>query len=572
MEKQAFLNDLKELVKNEEILSINKDVNELKGRFEDFIIEEERKKQVAILDARANGEDVEYEVEVDPIKDEFYEIFKSFKANWSKALDEKKSVQQENLRQKRVLISKLKSLIENEEHIGSAFNTFKEIQENWKTIGEIEREKRAEIQSEFSKLVEDFFYNMKIYKELKEHDFHRNLQHKLEIISKIKNLLSLDTIKEIESSIKTYQHEWDEIGPVNQDKWEEIRTEYYDSVRNVYAKINEHYDVVRQLQADNIDKKQALLVKTQELIASLDSIDSSKGWDEKTNELLETQNYWKTIGFGPKKENEEVWQAFRSECDKFFSLKKAFYEKINEKFEGVAEKKRNLIQKANEIKDSTDWKKTSDKFIELQKKWKELGNAGQKFEQKLWKDFRAACDYFFNAKQNHFNSLDKENESNLTLKLDLISKIESFELPEDKNLALNSLKDFSNQFNAIGHVPMKEKDNVYNKYKTAIDKHYKDLKLEGEEKEKVLFLSKIETLKASPNAHKLLDRERGELRKQIDLLKQDIIQFENNLGFFAKSKGATELKKEVEKKIDHSKRKIDELTRKIKMIVNEQVH
>ena len=569
MEKQTFLDELKALVANEDKLSIGRDVNELRTRFDDFVLEDERKKQVAVLEAKENGENVEFEREDDPIRNEFYEVYKEFKSAWSLALDSKKAIQSENLKQKRSLIARLKDLIANEEHIGAAFNAYKEIHEAWKLIGEIEREKRAEVQAEYSKLLEDFFYNMKIYRKLKEHDFHRNEQVKLEVIQKIKDLASNESLRDIEGLIKTYQNEWDEIGPVNKDRWEAIKGSYLEVVRSVYERINKFYEDKRAVQADNIEKKQILLSKAVELNSTIAEVKTIKDWDEKTQELLSIQEYWKQIGFGPKKENEEVWQLFRTECDSFFANKKAFFDQLRSGFDAIVTQKEQIIAQANQLKESTDWKKTSEQLVALQKKWKNLGNAGQKNEQRLWKDFRSACDAFFNAKQGFYDEQDKLNETNLVAKRELISKIHAHVISEDKQQALADLKEFTSTFNEIGHVPMKEKDGVYTDFKTAIDAHYKSLKLEGEEKEKVLFQSKIETLKSSPNASKLLDREKADLRKQIDTLKQDVIQYENNLGFFANSKGANDLKKEVEKKIEFSKRKIDEMIRKIKMIPNE---
>ncbi len=569
MEKQTFLDELKALVANEDKLSIGRDVNELRTRFDDFVLEDERKKQVAVLESKEKGENVEFEREDDPIRNEFYEVYKEFKSAWSLALDSKKAIQSENLKQKRSLIARLKDLIANEEHIGAAFNAYKEIHEAWKLIGEIEREKRAEVQAEYSKLLEDFFYNMKIYRELKEHDFHRNEQVKLEVIQKIKDLASNESLRDIEGLIKTYQNEWDEIGPVNKDRWEAIKESYLEVVRSVYERINKFYEDKRAVQADNIEKKQILLSKAVELNSTITEVKTIKDWDEKTQELLSIQEYWKQIGFGPKKENEEVWQLFRTECDSFFAKKKAFFDELRSGFDAIVTQKEQIIAQANQLKESTDWKKTSEQLVALQKKWKNLGNAGQKNEQRLWKDFRSACDAFFNAKQGFYDEQDKLNETNLVAKRELISKIQSYVIAEDKQQALADLKEFTNTFNEIGHVPMKEKDGIYTDFKTAIDAHYKSLKLEGEEKEKVLFQSKIETLKSSPNASKLLDREKADLRKQIDTLKQDVIQYENNLGFFANSKGANDLKKEVEKKIEFSKRKIDEMIRKIKMIPNE---
>ena len=568
MEKMAFLDELKTLTANENVLSVSRDVNELRTRFDDYVLEEERKKQVAVLEAKANGESVEYEREDDPIRDEFYVIYSEYKELRTKAIDARNALQADSLRQKKSLIARLRTVIESEENIGVAFSAHKEIHEAWKKAGDIPREKRDEIQAEYSRLLEDFFYNMKIYRELKEHDLHRNEQVKQELISKIQNLLTIESNKEVEKTIKTLQNEWEEVGPVGRDNWETIKKSYLDSVRAVYERINKYHDERRTLQQDNIEKKQILLAKIKTVVLSISEIKSTKSWEEKTQEVFDIQNVWKTIGFGPKKENEEIWHLFRAECDAFFASKKSFFDELRTGFDALAEAKQKLIDQANELKTSTDWKSAGEQLILLQKKWKNIGNAGQRNEQRLWKEFRSACDEFFNAKTAHFAEQDKLNETNLTAKQELVAKIEAYVLTEDKKQAIEDLKGFSNEFNAIGHVPVAHKDAIYNGYKTALDKLYTALKLEGQEKEQVLFQARLDTLQASPIASKLLDKEKMELRRQIDTIKQDISQYENNLGFFANSKGANAMKEEVERKIQNSKRKIEELTRKIKMIPN----
>jgi len=571
MENMTFLEELKAFNEIENPLSVSRNVNELRTRFEDYVLEEERKQQVAVLEAKERGENVDFEKIPNPIKDEFYTIFNEFKEKKANAIAVKNNAQAECLCQKRGLITRLKTLVENEEHIGAAFGEYKIIHEEWKKVGDIPREKRDEIQAEYSRLLEDFFYNMKIYRELKEHDLHRNQQVKEELVEKVKALLETESIKEVEKNIKIYQNEWEGTGPVDKDKWEELKKGYLDNVRLIYERINKHYDQKRAIQQENIEKKEILLSKIKSLNELLENNSSAREWEASTKEILEVQNAWKEIGFGPKKENEAVWKLFRTECDFFFEKKKAFYEVLKSEFDVLAEKKQALIDQAESVKNSTDWKLATEKIIQLQKRWKSIGNAGQKHEQKLWKDFRSACDFFFNAKSEFYAQKDKDNEVNLTSKLELIKEIESLTLPTDKKEALEQLKAFANKFNEIGHVPVANKDEIFKSYKTAIDQLYSQLNIEGEEKEKILFEARIDTMKASPNAEKLLDKEKGDLRKQIEELRSTIIQYENNLGFFANSKGANALKAEVETKIDHSKNKIEEFKRKLKLIPSELV-
>jgi hypothetical protein len=570
MEKKDFIEKLQTLTSIEDVLSVSRDVNELRTQFEDFCLEEDRKKQVALLEAQANGEQVDFINEPDAEKQEFYAIYSEYKEKRNKIVSEQKLEQETNLRKKKHLIERLKELIANEEHIGTAVNTYKEIHEAWKEVGEIAREKRQDIQSEYSKLLESFFFNLKIYRELKDHDFKRNLQLKQEIIEKVEKLHSLEIVKELENQIKVLQNEFDEVGPVARELWEEVKERYWTAVKAVYKKIGDFYESKKEAQRVNLEKKQALVAGAESLLNQVNDLQSTKDWETATQTLLGLQETWKTVGIGPKKENEEVWALFRSVCDSFFEKKRAFYQVIREKFDGVAEKKEAIIAKLEELKDNTDWKTTTDKVIRLQEDWKKLGSAGQRNEQKLWKEFRTLCDAFFENKKRHFEQEDVENAKNLDLKKALVAEIEAYVVGDDKQQVIQDLKEFAAKFNAIGKVPFKEKDAIYHSYKKAIDAHYTKIKLEGEEKEKVLFEAHLDTLKANPNASKLIERERRDLEQQISKQQQDITQLENNLGFISRSKAGDALRKDVEVKINSAKNRIKEMKTKIKLLtINE---
>jgi hypothetical protein len=348
-----------------------------------------------------------------------------------------------------------------------------------------------------------------------------------------------------------------------------LKDAYWTEVRSIYERINRFYEDRRAKLQENLDKKGELLEKAKEMVAGIGELDSVKGWNNATKKLIEVQNNWKAVGFGPKKENDKIWKEFRGVCDTFFDAKAKFFESVHGEYDKLAEKKQKLVDKANELKESTDWKRTANELKKLQNQWKNIGHAGLKYEQKLWKSFRAACDHFFNARENHFKAQDKEFEVNLKSKEELIAELQKAKLPEDKKEAIELLKSYSNRFNAIGMVPLKQKDSIYKNFKTALDGLYAKLDLKGAEKEKVLFQAKIDALKASPNADRALQNEKFELRKQIDKHKKEITQLENNLGFFANSKGADKLKQEVEKKIDAERKKIEALKTRIKLIPNE---
>jgi hypothetical protein len=564
MEKVALLESLKTLSQQEDVLSVAREVSELRSRFEDVVIEEDRQFQIKQLEAQERGETVEEQPE-DLIRNEFYTLYGEFREKRNTAQRERKETEEANLRRKRSLIDRLKVVIEKEENIGAALTAYKEIHEQWKEVGDIPREKRQDLQSEYSRLLETFFYHIKIYRELREHDLHRNQQLKLDVIKRIQALAGVENIKDVEQSIKALQNEWDETGPIGNEEWENIKNLYWDAVRAAYTRIQSFYDEKRTEIAENLEKKKSIAQRAAELVEQVKA-EVPKDWKAVTDVLIGLQNEWKTIGFGPRKENEDIWKEFRASCDAFFETKKSFFDTIRSEFDGVAEKKQALILKLEAIKTSTEWKSATEKIVALQKEWKTLGNAGHKFEQKLWKEFRAACDHFFDAKQAHFSEQDKALAGNLTAKNELIETIKSTVLPEDKKEALALLRDFAAAFNAIGFVPMKEKDNVFQAYREALNGHYEKLKLEGAEQDRMMFQAKMDTMKASPDADKAMAREKADLNEKMNQLKSDILQYENNLGFFAKSKGADALRKEVENKIAAAHRKIEDIKNKIKLL------
>lgn len=587
MEKLGLIDRLKEILSHEDLLPFNKEAHELKAKFAHLLMDKESAGEEAneelveesvheVSEETQDAETVEVEVveevavvETDPMALEFDALYDDFKTRHKAQVEAKKSVEQSNLELKKALIDRLRTLIQEEENIGVAFAAQKEIQEQWREIGDIPRDLRQDIQNDYSRLMEQFYYNIGIYKELRVHDLKRNQQLKEEVIVKLKALAQNQNIQEIESELKVLQHEWEDIGGTQQEVWEELKASYWSIVKSLYDRIRNHYEAKREVMNKNLEAKRELVVKTEQVLNGvLDSADY-KAWEDATQELLKMQEEWKGIGFGPRKENEEIWNQFRGMCDKFFEAKHAFYKERNKQFDEFVAKKKALISKVNELKDSTNWKETTQQIIAMQNDWKKIGNAGPKNEQKLWKEFRAACDGFFNLKEAHFAEADAANAENLNLKLALIQEIETYEVKEDKQATLVDLRAFSTRFSEIGNVPFKEKDNVYNAFRAAMDKHYQALDLKGAEKEKVMFAARLETLASSPQAGKMFDEERRKLRLQIQKAEQDIRQYENNLGFFSRSSKNNDLKKGVEKNIEAARKTIQDCKNKLKLIPNE---
>lgn len=569
MDLQQQIAQIQNLLAQEDLVQLGREAGQIKQLFEDQLIELERIEQVKRLEAQDKSEHYE-EVDYTPLKEEFFALYQEFNAKRKAQQQLQQTLEQQNLKLKKDLIIRLKEVIDNEEKIGTAFQSYKDIHETWKKIGAIPREQRESIQKEYSRLLEIFFYNIKIYKELKENDYRRNKQLKEDLIFKLKQLrVAQVTLRDLEAQLHALQDEWEEIGPVLNEDWETMKVAYWDAVRSIYDKINEHYEAQRQVLKANIDAKKKLITALQERLTELATWNNFKDWETQTAFILDLQAQWKTIGAGGRKENEAVYAEFRALCDTFFNAKKAFNKVKDAASSEIANQKKALIEKALAISTSQDWKNTADALKKLQRQWQELGSAGQRFENKLWKEFRAACNVFFDARQAHFGQQDAENETNLAAKRALIDELEKLSLPTDKQEALAKLRALQQQFNEIGPVGIKERQNTYEAFKKHMDAHYQALKLEGQEKERVLFQAKLEGHLSSPDKLKLLQAERNDIRKQIDALQKEMLTLENNLGFFARSKGADQLRSDVQKKIDAAQEKIKGLRAKLKLIPNE---
>lgn len=567
MEKNEFLETLQSLTSTEDILSVSRDINELKSNFDDYILEEERKRQVAYLEAQENGEIKPYEAEIaDPIRTQFYNLYNEYRQKSIDLRKEKKAEAERNFLVKKSLLTRMRELMQNEENIKNLYDQSTDINDKWKTVGYIDRDRDNELQSEYSQLRDAFFTNLQIFKELREYDLKKNLEVKEGISSKVKALLAVEDLRAVEDSLKALRNQFDETGPVPKEDWERVRNEYWNNVHLVYERIHNFYESKKEQLKANIEKKTALLERAVQFVSANSTINNPKDWDHATKKLISLQEEWKNVGYGTKKENEKLWKEFRVQCDLFFQNKRAFFDGLKKEFDVNTNKKRQIINEINELKESSEWKETTQKILNLQKKWKGIGHAGNVNEQKLWKEFRMACDEFFAHKDEHFKERNEEEQNNLKEKLSLIEEIKSYTETEDKNKLITAMKDFAKRFSAIGRVPFKEKDKIFTDFKSSIDQHYKNLKVNEEEKVKILFQAEVDNLKASPNSSKLLEDKRREIQKEIQKLQQEAIQYENNLGFFSSSKSSNPLLAQAEKKVKDIKDRIANLKIKIKQL------
>jgi len=575
MEKLDFFNKIKEFKDSENILVDFRSINDLKRKFEDYLLERERKIQINQIEALEKNKQLklsELQEQYENIikeKDDFYNIFNSIKEKRKVLINEKNNFETKNLKEKKILISNLKEIVQNEENIGLAFHALKMIQEKWKNIGDIPRNNRNEIQTKYSKLLEDFFYNINIYKDLKNYDFQRNHQLKKELICQLESLKKEKSINSVEQKLKKIQNDWNDVGPVNNDKWNSLKESYWKEVRAIYKRINSFYDNRRKILQINHEKKQAILIKTRDIISRKKTFKSTNIWSSNTKQIISYQKEWKEIGASPRKESEKIWQEFRAVCNNFFNAKKEFYQEIKEKNKILIKEKKKLIDKANELKKSTDWENTTEKFKGIQKDWKNIGFTGANNDQKLWKEFRDACDFFFNCKEIFHKKNIKEKETNLTAKKEIIKSIQQYKLAKDNHKAIDDLKKFIIDFNSIGDIPIQSENDLFKSYKESIEKQYAQLKIKGEKKDDIIFQIKIDIIKSSSNSSKKLNELRLRIKNEIEHNTKEKNLLENNLGFFTNRKGTNPLRKNVEVKIKNIEVKIYSLKKQLKLIVNE---
>lgn len=478
------------------------------------------------------------------------------------------SEQAKNLIIRQEIVSKINDLTKLSDNVGAAVKMLQELQTQWREAGQVSSHKYKEIQAEYSKAVEEFYYNLKIYRDLQEHDLKKNFEHKAELIEKLKSLQSLDNIKEAERLVKVYRNEWEEIGPVPNEKWEVLKSDYKTALDDTYAKIKSYYNAIEEKKENNLKAKLEIIEKAKTIVDKANS-DTGIKWNDATDQVLALQNEWKHTGRTTEKDNEKIWAEFRAICDNFFEKKKEFFAGLNEKFAENRKIKNELILKAQALQNSTDWQKTGNDLIKLQETWKKYPSHGDKEEPKLFNRFRKACNAFFDARKAHYENVDASCETNLKAKEEILERFNAFTLSDDLNANREVLKNFASEFNNAGMVPLKDKKRINDAFYSRLDDLYDQLNIDKAEKATMQFKTKIERFVASENAFDLLRKENDYLKKIADEILGNVRTYENNLGFFKNSKGSNSFMKEIEAKIEVEKTKLAELTAKRKLISDE---
>ncbi|MEN8794450.1 MAG: DUF349 domain-containing protein [Flavobacteriales bacterium] len=558
--RAEILEKLTELLQNEDVRAINTGVNDAIRSFRSLLSDEQLVAKPA--EEEQTEEELAKILEDRKIDTKIEELIVDFKDRRKAFKKKKEEEEKANLIAKKAILTEFKDLVENEENIGAAFAKKKEIQQRWKELGNVPKDKFEDIQSQYSKLNDFFNYNINIYKEIQEHDLKRNYSLKNKIIFDLKALLEEKSIKKTQSALNQFLTDWDEIGPTFQEKWEELKNEFWGTVNELRTKIRSFYSAQAEKLEKNLEVKQELIERSKEFVTM--EADSIKGWNSATEKALALQGEWKKTGPVTKDKNKEVWEEFRLNFDAFFGKKNDYFKGLKKDNSKNQNRKKEIVAKAEEMKMSDDWKNTTLELKKLQGQWKEIGHTGRG-EQKLWEQFRSACDFYFNNKKEYFANRESIEAGNIEKKQAVIKEISEFKLPDNSNDAIQKLKEFSTQFLEIGNVPFKQKDIIYGEYKSALDKHYDSLKLDRKQKTRINYKNKLDGMVKKGNSN-TITKERDYLKRKLTNLNNEIGQYENNMGFFGNSKGAEQMKADIQKKIDKSKLEIETIRQKLKLI------
>lgn len=562
LSKDELVQILKDLINNRPIQKIRQNVEGLKSIFYRKHRAEVEKLRKEFIDAGGNPE--QFSLPEDNAEMQFKELLKQYRAKRTQYNNQLEEQKQHNLEQKLQIIEKIKELVNSTDPVGKIYSEFRELQKKFLEIGPVPQASLNDLWNNYHHHVQAFYDFVKISKELRELDFKKNLEAKIKLCEQAEELLLEPSVVVAFKKLQKLHEQWREVGPVPRENQNEIWERFKEATAKINKKHQEHFESIKEQQKKNLEAKVELCEKAEELAAQ--NPKSVKEWNKLSKELIELQKLWKTIGFATKKENNRVFERFRNACDTFFNRKRDFLREVRDVQLNNLQLKTELCLQAEALKDSTDWKKTTEDLINLQKRWKQIGPVPRKNSDEIWKRFRAACDYFFEQKSKYFASVDNSYEENLKAKEALIAEVEAFEFGENMKENLNALKEFQRRWTQIGFVPIKLKDEIQKRFRTAIKKHFDKLNAQEGNIKELRFLAKLEEAQANPRAMSKLRQQRERMFNRMRQLENDLTIWENNIGFFAKTKNAEAMIEEVKRKIERAKAEIAELSEKIKLI------
>jgi hypothetical protein len=552
-----------ETSKEENLASIRTKMNVLRGMIEHHF-EQERAEKLAAFIADDNKEE-DFAPTPNPLHLLFLETLSKYGHRRSKEKETREQALLTNFKAKEAMLEQLHQLIEDEETKGiTDIDKLRTIQQQWKETGAVPPAHRNEQWQKYHFLIDKFYDNLRINRELKELDLQKNLEGKVELCEKAEELLLEPSIKKAIETLNLLHEHWKQIGPVPREQKDSIWERFKAASDKVYDKRKSYFSTLDAEREGNFIKKTALCEKVEAILET--PAKEHQGWQKLSEQVEALQAEWKTIGFAPKATNSVVWRRFKQACDQFFTAKNLFYRTIRQEQIENLQAKEALCAQAESLMESEDWKATTETIIRLQKEWKKIGAVNRKASDKVWQRFRKACDAFFERKNQHFGGQDARHEENLKLKVALIERIEAFVGSGNQKTDLDALKDFQREWLEIGFIPLKDKKDINDRYRNALNKHFDELKISTQEKTKLNFQQKIETIKSGKDGDRGLRKEQFQIQTRISHLNNDILLWQNNMEFFAKSKNADMLRKEIEQKIERARNEMAQLKEKLLLL------
>lgn len=508
------------------------------------------------------GDPANYKV----LPDEDEEVFKAemgvIKEKRAKLFLEQEKEKQENLKKKLDIIEKIKAMVTSPEEANKSYQDFKKLQQEWKEIKLVPAEKANELWRNYQLYVEQYYDLLKLNSEAREYDFKKNLEIKTKICEAAEKLGTEEDVISAFHQLQKLHQEFRETGPVAKELREEVWARFKAASTIINKRHQQHFESLRAKEEDNLTKKTALCEKIEEI--AKEEIKTAGEWEKKTKDIIAIQAEWKTIGFAPQKMNVKIFERFRAACDDFFSKKAEFFKNMKQQFAENADKKRALIEQAKALQDSTEWKSTSDKLIALQKEWKTIGMVPKKLGDKLWNEFLTACNHFFEARNSANAGTRNEKRTNLEKKRGIIEQLKALAENAGDNIQ-DKVRELIDEYNAVGHVPFKEKDKLYKEYHDILDKLYKELNISTARRRLDKFKNNLKNV--AEKGADALDNERARLMRRYEAIKQEVQTYENNLGFLnASSKKGNSLIDEMNRKVQKLKDDMNLVREKIKAI------
>ena len=556
--KDELIDMFGQLLESKPVQSIRKSVEAIKIAYYKLHRTELDLAKRTFLDA--GGKEEDFDIKIDNTEQRFKELFMQYRTKRDEFVSIIDKQKESNIVIKLQIIEDLKELINSGERLDQTFTQFRELQNRWKDTGLVPQSKAKDLWETYNLYVEKFYDFIKINKELRDLDLKRNYEAKIILCEETEALVIEPSIVSAFYKLQKLHDHWREIGPVPNEHKEALWNRFKEASSRINKQHQEHFEGLKEEQNRNLEIKSELCLNTEALTTS--AFSSRKEWNKASEKLIEIQKLWKTIGFAPKKDNSAIYERFRNACDNFFEQKRNFYLHIKTEMDHNFELKSEICQVAESLKESQQWKKSTEELIQLQKRWKEIGPVSRRHSDAMWKRFRSACDEFFKNKSTFFSTVDEAYQQNLVAKLAVLEEIEKCNLEE---IDFNTIKDIQRRWSELGFVPIKEKERVQNQYKAAMDKLFSSLRGSDKERQMDKFKSKLHDIKGKGSDRKV-GYERDRLSNKVKQLEADIALLENNIGFFAKSKNAESMINGVKHKIERAKQEMKSTIEMIKLI------